>query len=244
MLNYLASEIFLIKKARSFKLALLAGIFFLAYLSITYFIYTQSPPPEGEASHIAYLEGIGDLIYFVGFVIGVYLINLLYKDKDYYRIALSSGKRKLEMMIENLFVLQIFSIVILILFLIAAVLINLLLAEIMGFSPNLGLKFLVENFKNVILLQLLLNQHLIGVIYLTGNKVISFTTVLVLLVISTPIKYFHNLTGQILRIVFPYYYFLENQEMLTINYKFLILYVINAILFVGIGYLGFRRREY
>lgn len=244
MLNYLSSEMFRAKKSFAFKMLILAGILFLLYLAISFYIYTLTEPSSSEYS-MYYLEGVGDFSMFMGFVGGIFLLNYLYKDEDYHRIALSSGKSKMAMILENLLTINLLSIIYLAILGIMILIMNYILSLILGFDHTMGLAEFIDYYKKTILLQFFLNQQMIGIIYLTNNKgITTFLFVFFGFNSSLAINYMPRTLNLIFKFVFPYYYLAENEILPTLNLRLLILYILNAALYVSIAHLGFRRREY
>lgn len=244
MLNYLSSEMFRARKSTRFKLLVLVGMAVPSILAIGYKGYYKSPLYYLNKK-IAYLEDIGEILLLAQFFLGIMLINFLYKDKHYQRMELASGKHRRMMVIQNLFTLQFLTVAISLLFMIVVMITNIILCLTLGIGYNVGLFTLLLAYRKSLISQLLLNQQLIGLIYLTNSKVLT-TFIVVLISIYHPalITFTAQGVNVLIRIFFPYYFLLEDSTTLNISLTFIMHYFANAAIYIIIAYQSFKRREF
>ena len=241
MLNYLASEMFRARRSVRFVIIMILGMLVPIYISIGFFKFYQTP----EYVMGTYLGRVSEILLLAGFTIGIILINFLYKGGDYLRLQLSTGIHRRLIVVQNLFTIQVLTILISLIFLITALVVNLVLSRILGYDCTIGLESILDSYRNTVISQMLLNQQLIGLIFLTNSRVV--TTILVIIIsYYYPLITSYGVKGifALFRVLFPYYYLLESTLRPHFTLEFLLFYFINAAVYFIMAYQSLKRRDY
>lgn len=211
MLNYLASEMFRARRSTRFVIMMILGMLVPIYIAIGFFKFYQTP----EYVMGTYLGRVSEILLLAGFTIGIILINFLYKGGDHLRLQLSTGIHRRLIVVQNLFTIQVLTILISLIFLMTALAVNFVLSRILGYDCTIGLESILDSYRNTVISQMLLNQQLIGLIFLTNS-----------------------------RVLFPYYYLLESTLRPHFTLEFLLFYFINAAVYFIMAYQSLKRRDY